>query len=119
MAQVCPRCARAHRGPCGIPPRVSVRAAVGIGSARANRTAQEAGFAVPRAQKLADMSGNNQRALLTRLLAQGQDNEAACVEMLRQLSPDMPEFTAVQERLDKLQAVLETTRQQLARLVMR
>ena len=51
---------------------------------------------------------------LDRLLAWGQQEEQRCINVLRTMSPDLPEYDEVLEKLSKLQQVLDQVKRQLA-----
>lgn len=54
------------------------------------------------------------KGTLEKLLAWGQEEEQRCIHVLRMLSPELPEYNEVLEKLGKLQKVLEQVKRQLA-----
>ena len=51
---------------------------------------------------------------LDRLLTWGQQEEQRCINVLRTMSPDVPEYDEVLEKFSKLQQVLDQVKRQLA-----
>lgn len=51
---------------------------------------------------------------LEKLLTWGHQEEQRCINILRTLAPELPEYDKVVERLGKLQDVLEQVKRQLA-----
>ena len=54
------------------------------------------------------------KGTLDRLLTWGQQEEQRCINVLRTISPDFPEYDEVLEKLSKLQQVLDQVKRQLA-----
>ena len=54
------------------------------------------------------------KGTLEKLLTWGQREEQRCIHILRMLSPELPEYNEVLEKLGKLQKVLEQVKRQLA-----
>ncbi len=54
------------------------------------------------------------KGTLQKLLTWGQEEEQRCINVLRMLSPELPEYNEVLEKLGKLQKVLEQVKRQLA-----
>jgi len=51
---------------------------------------------------------------LQKLLVWGQQEEQRCINVLRTLSSELPEYNEALEKLDKLQQVLDQVKRQLA-----
>ena len=54
------------------------------------------------------------KGTLDRLLTWGQQEEQRCINVLRTISPDLPEYDEVLEKFSKLQRVLDQVKRQLA-----
>jgi len=54
------------------------------------------------------------KGTVQKLLTWGQEVEQRCINVLRMLSPELPEYNEVLEKLGKLQKVLEQVKRQLA-----
>ncbi len=54
------------------------------------------------------------KGTLEKLLTWGQEEEQRCINLLRTLSPELPEYNEMLEKLGKLQKVLEQVKRQLA-----
>ena len=54
------------------------------------------------------------KGTLDRLLTWGQQEEQRCINVLRTMSPDLPEYDEVLEKFSKLQQVLDQVKRQLA-----
>ena len=112
---LCPRCGRGHRGVCGIP-SIGVRIGIGgVGVGGARRTSRQ-----PDAYSLnADVKPKPRRRRLTRhgleeMLDWGMQQERKCKEMLKLLPHSLPEYEEMLGRLDRIMAVNEQVKKQLA-----
>ena len=54
------------------------------------------------------------KGTLDKLLAWGQQEEQRCINVLKAMSPDLPEYDEVLEKFSKLQQVLDQVKRQLA-----
>jgi len=107
----CPRCGRTHSGVCGIP-GIGVRigiGGVGIGGMRRHSDSSHPVHTKPKTKKTWLTKHG-----LEAMLSWGFDQEKICTEMLKQLSPEMPEYQQILERLDKVMATIEQVKKQIS-----
>lgn len=107
----CPKCGRSHSGSvCGIP-GIGVRIGIGgIGTARRQSTSTYPIKTKSSLKPKIKLTGRG----LEEMLTWGMAEERKCLEMIKAMPPEMPEYNTVLETLDKAMAVNEQIRKQIA-----
>ena len=109
----CPRCGRTHSGVCGIP-GVGVKVGIGgVGIRRTNSQVNPDGYHIQNLAPQRKKMGST-RAVLEEMLDWGHKEQQKCLDMLKKLPHEMPEYTQLLERHDKLTAIIHQLKVQLA-----
>jgi hypothetical protein len=109
----CPRCGRTHSGICGIP-GVGVKIGTGgVGIRRANSQIDPDAYLIRDVPSKRKKMGSSM-AVLEEMLDWGCKEQEGCLDMLRKLPHEMPEYTQLLEKHDKLTAVIHQLKVQLA-----
>ena len=107
----CVRCGRYHSGLCGIPAGVTKGFGAKVGGLGAVK--------VGAAQRNIISGKPMNLTLLEKLLSEGLGWEKRIIELLRSLSQEQPEYEELLVRLDKVQAQVKVTREQISRILLK
>lgn len=113
MSKMCPRCGRHHNGVCGIP-GVGVKMGIGgVGIRRTNSQINPDAYPIQNVPPKRKKMGST-RAVLEEMLYWGFNEQQKCLDVLKKLPHELPEYTRVLEEYDKLTAVIHQLKVQLA-----
>jgi hypothetical protein len=109
----CPRCGRTHSGICGIP-GVGVKIGTGgVGIRRTNSQIDPDAYPI-RNVPLRRRKMGATRVVLEEMLDWGHKEQQRCLDMLKKLPHEMPEYTQLLGKYDKLTTVIHQLKVQLA-----
>jgi len=113
MSKMCPRCGRHHNGVCGIP-GVGVKIGIGgVGIRRTNSQINPDAYPIQNVPPKRKKMGST-RAVLEEMLYWGFNEQQKCLDVLKKLPYELPEYSRVLEEYDKLTAVIHQLKVQLA-----